>query len=165
MTETCFSLPRMTRLSAIVSIAAIVLNASAASAQSLGSAQSFAVLGATTVTSTGLTRITGDLGLRPGTALTGFPPGVVVGGGTIHAGDMVAAQAQADAHLAYAGLKAMTCPPTPGGNNLTGQVLGMDVLSLPPGVYCFNTSAQLTGALSLTGGGPWVFQIGTALTT
>jgi hypothetical protein len=164
MTETRFSLRRVTRLSA-VSLAAILLNVSAASAQpSLGSAQSFAVLGATTVTNTGLTVVTGNLGVSPGTAITGFPPGVVVGG-TIHAADMIAAQAQADAHLAYAGLKGMACPPTPGGNNLTGQVLGTDVLSLPPGVYCFNTSAQLTGMLSLTGGGPWIFQIGSTLTT
>jgi hypothetical protein len=166
MTEIHCSLRSITRLAAIVSFAAIVLNASPASAQpSLGSAQSFAVLGATTVTSTGLTVVMGNLGVSPGTAITGFPPGVVAGGGTIHAGDMVAAQAQADAHLAYAGLKAMPCPTAPGGNNLTGQILGTDVLSLPPGVYCFNTSAQLTGTLSLTGGGPWIFQIGTTLTT
>jgi hypothetical protein len=166
MIKTFCSLRSITRLAAVVSFAAIVLDASAASAQpSLGSAQSFAVLGATTVTSTGLTVVTGNLGVSPGTAITGFPPGVVAGGGTIHAGDMVAAQAQADAHLAYAGLKAMPCPIAPGGNNLTGQVLGTDVLSLPPGVYCFKTSAQLTGTLSLTGGGPWIFQIGTALTT
>jgi len=154
MTEICSSLRRMTRLSAIV-LAAIVLNASAASAQ-LGSAQSFAVLGASTVTNTGPTIITGDLGVSPGTAITGFPPGTVSGG--IHAGDAVAAAAHSDAVLAYAGLVAMTCD-----TDLTGQDLGG--LALTPGVYCFSSSAQLTGILNLTGAGPWVFQIGSTLTT
>jgi ice-binding like protein len=152
----------MTRRSTIVSLAAIVLNASGASAQSpLGSAQNFAVLGAATVTNTGPTVVTGDLGVSPGTAITGFPPGVVLGG-AIHAADLVAAQAQADAGMANARLRAMTCAAL---DNLSGQVLGTDVLTLPPGVYCFNTSAQLTGTLSLTGAGPWVFQIGSTLTT
>jgi ice-binding like protein len=162
MTEMSSYLRRMTRLAAIVLLAAMALNASAASAQSPpGSAQSFAVLGATTVTNTGPTVVTGDLGVSPGTAITGFPPGVVLGG-AIQAADLVAAQAQADAGMANARLRAMTCPAI---NNLTGQVLGTDVLALPPGVYCFNTSAQLTGTLSLTGAGPWVFQIGSTLTT
>jgi ice-binding like protein len=153
---------RMTRCSIIVPLAAIVLNASAASAQSpLGSAQSFGVLGATTVTNTGPTVVTGDLGVSPGTAITGFPPGVALGG-AVHAADLVAAQAQADAGMANARLRAMACTPL---NNLSGQVLGTDVLMLPPGVYCFNTSAQLTGTLSLTGAGPWVFQVGSTLTT
>jgi Ice-binding-like len=155
-------LRRLTRLSTIVPFAAVVLNAFAASAQSpLGSAQSFAVLGATTVTNTGPTVVTGELGVSPGTAITGFPPGVVLGG-AIHAADLIAAQAQADAGMANARLRAMTCTPL---NNLSGQVLGTDVLTLPPGVYCFNTSAQLTGTLSLTGAGPWIFQIGSMLTT
>jgi Ice-binding-like len=162
MTEMSSYLRRMKRLSTIVPVAMIVLNGSAASAQSpLGSAQTFPVLGATTVTNTGPTVVTGDLGVSPGTAITGFPPGVVLGG-AIHAADLVAAQAQGDAGMANARLRAMTCPPI---NNLTGQVLGTDVLTLPPGVYCFNTSAQLTGTLSLTGAGPWVFQIGSTLTT
>jgi hypothetical protein len=46
---------------------------------------------------------------------------------------------------------------------LTGQDLGG--LTLGPGVYCFNSSAELTGTLNLTGGGPWIFQIGSTLTT
>ena len=154
------SLRRMTRLAAIVPLAAIVLNASAASAQSpLGSAQSFAVLGASIVTNTGPTVVTGDLGVSPATAITGFPPGVVVG--TIHAAEPIAAQAQADAGIANPSSR--PCRAT--GINLTGQVLGTQVLSLPPGVYCFDTSAQLTGTLFLTGAGPWIFQIGTTLTT
>ena len=159
MTEICSSLRRMTRLSAIVPLAVIVLNASAASAQSLGSAQSFAVLGASTVTNTGPTIITGDLGVSPGAAITGFPPGVVLGG-TIHAGDAVAAQAHSDAVLAYAALVGATCT-----TDLTGQNLGG--LTLTSGVYCFSSSAQLTGPLplNLVGAGPWIFRIGSTLTT
>jgi len=107
----------------------------AQSAPPLGSAQTFAVLGASTVTNTGPTVITGDLGVSPGTAVTGFPPGKV-SGGTIHAGDATATAAQAAAHKAYANLVAQPC-----GTNLTGKTLGTSpgAVTLSPGVYCFNT--------------------------
>ncbi len=133
----------------------------ARSAPPLGSAQSFAVLGASTVTNTGPTVITGDLGVSPGTAVTGFPPGKV-SGGTIHAGDATATAAQAAAHTAYANLVAQSC-----GTNLTGKTLGTSpgAVTLSPGVYCFNTSAQLTGTLTLNGSGVYVFKMGTTLTT
>jgi hypothetical protein len=65
----------------------------------LGTAAHFAVLAAATVTNTGPTVITGDLGLSPGTAVTGFPPGRVIG--TVYRADSVAAQAQADLTTAY----------------------------------------------------------------
>jgi hypothetical protein len=167
----------MTRLAAIVAFAAFVLNVSQASAQSpLGSAQNFAVLGASTVTNTGATVITGDVGVSPGDAITGFlpsPPNTIAGPGTvtiglglvhgtIRPGGAVSARAHGDAGVAYANLGALACP---AGNNLSGQVLGTAVTSLGPGVYCFNSSAQLTGTLSLTGAGPWIFQIGSTLTT
>jgi hypothetical protein len=63
-------------------------------------ADSFAVLGGSTVMNTGLTTLDGDLGVWPGTAITGFPPGLVVGGST-HTGDVIAMQAQADVTTAY----------------------------------------------------------------
>jgi len=135
--------------------------ARAQSAPPLASAQSFAVLGASTVTNTGPTIITGDLGVSPGKAVTGFPPGSATGG-TVHAGDATATAAQAAAHTAYAALVAEPC-----GTNLTGKTLGASpgAVTLSPGVYCFNTSAQLTETLTLSGSGVYVFKIGTTLTT
>ena len=107
----------------------------------LGSAVYFAVLGASTVTNTGNTRIIGNLGLSPGTAVTGFPPGVVAKG-KIHLADAAAMQAQDDVTTAYIAVAALPCTV-----DLTGQDLGG--LTLTPGVYCFSSSAQLTGKLVL----------------
>lgn len=132
-----------------------------ASADILGTAESFAVLAGSAVTNTGPSVISGNLGVWPGTAITGFPPGVVVDG-TVHATDAVAMQAQLDASTAYLAL-ALLAP----NQDLTGQDLGG--LTLTPGVYTFATSAQLTGTLTLnTLGDPdalFVFKIGSALTT
>jgi hypothetical protein len=122
---------------------------------------SFAVLGGSTVTNTGATTVNGNLGVSPGSAVTGFPPGVVASG-TIHQGDAIAAQAQTDLTALYNQLAADTC-----NTDLTGQNLGG--LTLTPGVYCFATSAQLTGTLTLNAlGNPnatFVFKIGSTFTT
>ncbi len=130
-------------------------------APSLGVAASFAVLGGTTVTNTGATRIGGDLGLAPGLAITGFPPGIVVGG-TVHAGDAAALQAQSDVTTAYGVLAGEPC-----SADMTGQDLGGR--TLVPGVYCFSSSAQLTGSLVLDAQGRadavFVFKTGSTLTT
>lgn len=134
----------------------------AAVAPSLGTAESFAVLGASTVTNTGPTVITGDLGLSPGTSITGFPPGTVVGG-TTHATDEVAQQAQSDATAAYINLAGQACTTT---FDVPTDVGG---LTLVPGIYCFASSAQLTGALTLDAEGDadavWIFKTGSTLTT
>jgi hypothetical protein len=126
----------------------------------LGTADPFAVLGGSTVTNTGPTVINGDLGVSPGTAITGFLPGIV--NGTIDDDNAVAMQAQSDLTSAYNFAAAEAC-----GDNLTGQDLGG--LTLTPGVYCFSSSAQLTGTLTLNAqGNPnsvFLFQIGSTLTT
>jgi len=126
----------------------------------LSTAGSFAVLGGSTVTNTGTSTVVGNLGVYPGSAITGL--GTVTLTGTVHAGDAVAQQAQADTTTAYLGLAAMA--PTA---SLTGQDVGG--LTLTSGVYNFASSAQLTGVLTLDAQGLnnayWVFQIGSTLTT
>src|SRR6195952_5818937 len=122
----------------------------------------FSVLAGSTVTNTSTpTIVTGNLGVSPGSAVTGFPPGTVIGG-TIHAADAVAAQAQSDLTTVYNNLANEAC-----NTDLTGQDLGG--LTLTPGVYCFSTSAQLTGTLTLDAQGnsaaSFIFKIGSTLTT
>lgn len=129
----------------------------------LGTAGDFAVLAGSTVTNTGATLIDGgDVGVSPGTSITGFPPGTLAPPFAFHAADAVAAQAQTDLTTAYNAAAALA--PT---QDLTGQDLGG--LTLLPGVYFFSSSAQLTGTLTLNAlGNPdaeFVFQIGSTLTT
>jgi len=147
---------------AILALAASLFAPSPAFAQiSLGTAQNFGVLGGSTVTNTGATTVNGNVGVSPGSAVTGFPPGVVVGG-AIHSNDAVAMQAQNDLTTAYNNIAATPCTV-----DLTGQNLGG--LTLTPGVYCFSSSAQLTGALTLDALGNanalFLFKIGSTLTT
>jgi hypothetical protein len=148
-------------LSLAAGLATLCLGGVASAQPSLGAASTFAVLGASTVTNTGPTVVTGNLGVSPGSSITGFPPGTVVGG-TIHTTDAVASQARADTMTAYTSLTGLPC-----GTDLTGQNLGG--LILGPGVYCFSSSAQLTGTLSLNAGNNpnavFIFQIGSTLTT
>lgn len=151
----------MSRRVSLVAFLLLIAAIPAAAQISLGTAQSFGVLGGSTVTNTGATTVNGNVGVSPGTAVTGFPPGVVVGG-AIHANDAVAVQAQNDLTTAYNEIATTPCTV-----DLTGQNLGG--LTLTPGVYCFSSSAQLTGALTLDAlGNPnalFLFKIGSTLTT
>jgi serine protease AprX len=141
-----------------------VLGASPVAAQtapSLGAAHSFAVLGGSTVTNTGSSVITGDLGVSPGSAVTGFLPGLVAAG-TIHGADAAAAAAQEAVTTAYNSLAGQACT-----RDLTGQDLGGQTLT--EGVYCFSSSAQLTGTLTLNAQGNahavFIVKMGSTLTT
>ena len=125
----------------------------------LGTAASYGVLGATTVTNTGPTLINGDLGLSPGTSITGFggaPNGIV--NGTVHTTDAAAAEAQSDTTIAY-NVAASLTPTTTGIGELSG-------LSLTPGVYSGGALALSdNGALTLAGSANsvWVFQAASTL--
>jgi type VI secretion system secreted protein VgrG len=126
----------------------------------LGTADGFAVLAGTTVTNSGASVVNGDLGVSPGTAVTGFPPGTV--NGVIHAADADAAQAQADLTTAYN--DAAGRAPT---QDLTGVDLGG--LTLTDGTYFFSAAAQLTGTVTFDAQDDptavFIVQIGSTLTT
>ena len=128
----------------------------------LGSAGNFAILAFNTVTNVNNpgTRVVGDLGISPGAALVGFPPGVI--NGAKHLGDDIAKQAKADLLVAYndaAGrLGAAVLP-----QNLSG-------LTFTPGLYKNSTSVQISAAdLTLDALGDanavFIFQMGSTLTT
>ena len=125
----------------------------------LGTATPFAVLAGSTVTNTGPTTVTGDVGLSPGTAVDGFPPGLVTDG-TIHAADAVALKAKDDLTTAYN--DAAGRGPTV---DQTGQDLGNQTLL--PGVYAASSAMALTGTLTLDAQGDpdavFVFQAGSTL--
>jgi len=145
----------------LVLFAAAVCRA-AATAPDLGTAAAFSVLGGSAVTNTGPTIVDGDLGVSPSTSVVGFQggPGNVVGG-TIHIHDAVADRAQTDLTSAYNAAAGQKC-----SFDLTGVDLGG--LKLTPGVYCFDSSAQLTGRLTLLSDDPqavFIFQMGSSLTT
>jgi hypothetical protein len=127
----------------------------------LGSASIFAILAGSTVTNANLTTVTGDLGLSPGTSVTGFPPGVLVG--TLHAGDATAATAQSDLTLAYLVAASRTACAVTVAGNLGGS-------TLPPGLYTSTSSLAISaGDLTLDALGDsdavFVFQTASAFTT
>ncbi len=144
-------------------VSALLLSQSPAGAQTtvpLGTAAGFAVLGGSAVTNTGSTILNGDLGVSPGTSITGFPPGIV--NGAIHDDDMVAAQAQSDSTTAYN----YAAGESPTGS-LSGSVGAGQTLK--PGVYNESSSLLLNGTLYLDAeGNPsavFIFQVGSTLTT
>jgi hypothetical protein len=126
----------------------------------LGTSAPFAVLAGSTVTNTGPSVIAGDVGLSPGTAIVGFPPGLV-NDGTLHAADAVALQAQSDVTTAYNDAAGRT-PVVTESSDLGGQTLA-------PGVYQAASAMSLTGTVTLDAGGDqsavFIFQAGSTLIT
>ncbi len=147
---------------AMVVVFAAIPVAAQASAVNLGTVSPFVVLGGSTVTNEGASVLNGDLGLSPGSSVTGFGPAVV--NGVTHVNDAVAAGAKSDLTTAY---NVAAGQPISPGNNLTGTDLGN--LKLTPGAYGFSSSAQLTGQLTLDAQGDpnaqFVFVVGSTLTT
>jgi hypothetical protein len=127
----------------------------------LGSAANFVVLAGSTVTNTGATTVTGDLGVSPGTAVTGFPPGMVTG--ATHAGDATAAQAQIDLTTAFNDAAGRSVGAVTVAGNLGGQ-------TLTPGLYKSTSSLAISsGDLTLDAQGSanavFIFQMASTLTT
>jgi hypothetical protein len=125
----------------------------------LGSAASFGVLAATTVTTIPTTTINGDLGVSPGNTVTGSP----IVNGTLHLGDPAAAAAQGDLTTAYNDAAGRTVEPVSMAGNLGGQ-------TLTPGLYKSTSSLEISsGDLTLDAlGDPnavWIFQMASTLVT
>jgi hypothetical protein len=126
----------------------------------LRSAASFAILAGSTVTSTGQTNVTGDVGIFPGSAMTGFPPGIIHG--TLHVAGPVAQQAEKDLKAAYNDAASRSLNPVTVSGNLGGQ-------TLPPGLYKSTSSLAISsGDLTLDGRGNrnavFVFVMGSSFT-
>lgn len=120
----------------------------------LGTAGNYAVLASSTITDAGASWITGRMALSPGTSVTGFPPAMA---GPQDIANGAALQARNDASTAYTNAAGETPFVT-----LSADLGGM---TLVPGIYRYSSSAGLTGTLTLNGGGIYIFQIGSTLTT
>jgi ice-binding like protein len=125
----------------------------------LGTTASYSVLGGQAVTNTGPSVLNGDVGVSPGTAITGFPPGIT--GGTLHAADAAANGAQSDLVIAYNDAAGRAPIAT-----IAGDLGG---LTLTAGVYNSASAIGLTGTLTLDAQGDpnavFIFQVGSALIT
>jgi len=141
------------------------LNAAQQQPIDLRSASRFAVLAGSTVTNTGPSIVNGDLGLSPGSAVVGFPPGNV--NGTTHTTNPTAAQAQLDLTTAYNDAQGRTLNPIALPTNMGG-------LTLAPGLYVNANAVQLSGTgangvLTLDAQGDttavWIFQLASSLDT
>lgn len=135
----------------------------------------YAILAGSAITNTGATAVTGKLGLSPGTSCTGFanPPntGCTNGAGTTTVSFLTANQnddagkkAQLDLTAAYLDAQGRT-----GSTVLSATTFQLGGTTQTPGVYTIGSGADITGTLTLDGGGNadavFIFQIGSTLTT
>src|SRR6476469_1635625 len=159
--------PRVSRSLGVVAALCLAVGAGAVPAHAaeapvgLGTATSFAVLAGQSITNTGASVVSGDIGVGPGTSVTGIPP-LVQTGGTLHVADAVANQAQSDLVTAYnsaAGRSTVT--------DVTGQDLGGRTFT--SGVVSHDSGMQLTGTLTLDAEGDpsavFIFKAGSTLVT
>jgi len=128
----------------------------------LAGASNFAILAGSAISNTGATKITGDLGLSPGSSVGGFPPGILTG--TQHVNDPIANQAKLDLTAAYNDAAGRTCTDIV---TLSGNIGG---LTLTPGLYKSTSSlAVSSGDLTLDAKGNanavFIIQIASTLTT
>ena len=134
---------------ALLAAAALAMVPSAAHAAPgtpvpLGAASTFVVLAGETITNTGATTLGGDIGVAPGSAVTGEETITLVGG-VNRTGEAVTTQAKTDLVTAYNAASAQSPDPL-GGVELGG-------LTLEPGVYDTGGVIELNGNLTLDGNG------------
>ena len=158
-----FRIPKLIGTLALTATLAVVLATTAVAAPSsvgLGTAKSFAVLAGETITNTGPTKITGDIGLHPGSAVTGFASVTYVG--ALHLADGVALQAKNALVTAYNDAAGRT-PATTVATELGGQVLKAGVYNSTAGTF------GVTGTLTLDAEGDsqavFIFQAASTLIT
>ena len=157
------------RLSAGVTVLLVVGMMFAGGAKAAGpppvgllTAEPFAVLAGTpAITNTGPSVITGNVGIHPGAAVTGFPPGTV--NGTIHAADAVALQAKTDLVTAYDDAAGRTPATVVAGGILGGQTLVSGVYN--SGGLTFNLTGTLTLDAQNDPSAVWIFQATSDLIT
>jgi hypothetical protein len=149
---------------AVASMLLVALSSSAGAATpavGLGTAAQYSVLAGTTVTNTGPSILNASLGVSPGSAAPGFPPGILLPPGVMHLADAPALQAKSDLTTAY-----NDAAGRPVTANLAANLVG---LTLVPGVYRATTSLGLSGTVTLDGQGNqnsvFIFQIPSTLIT
>jgi len=138
-------------------------SALASTAPGLGTAGSFAILAGTpSITNTGPSVISGSVGIFPAASIIGFPPCTApcatVTNGTVQAGTPAVGTAKSDLTTAYGVAASSPCNFNESNRNLGTQ-------TLTPGTYCQTTAPTLTGVLTLSGNGVFIFQIGSTLIT
>lgn len=155
------TLKRVWGAAAVLSLVFVMagpLSASAATSPTLTATSGYSILGASTVTCTGATTVVGNVGVAAGTAITGFPVPCTVSPGTLQSNTASAIAAQAE-NLSTFGTLDQACDHTYGSQDLT-------LLSpLAPGVYCSTSDFSLSGNLTLTGSGVWIFKTVAGLST
>jgi hypothetical protein len=102
----------------------------------MGSLSTIAIIAGSSISNTGSTHVTGDMGLSPGTSVGGFPPGILTG--TLHINDPIAVQAKLDLTAAYNNAAGRTCTDIV---TLSGNIGG---LTLTPGLYKSTSSLAIS---------------------